>query len=98
MIWETKDPYLYLRTSQDRRIVAGGLDEEVSHVEKEEKKLREKEAEFKASCKKLLFHELPLEVEHFYNAFFGSVKDGLHLIGKEPGRENPYVHIVRLDR
>lgn len=90
MIWETKDPYLYLRTSQDGRIVAGGLDEEMSHVEKEEKKLKEKEAELKASCEKLLFHELPLDVEHFYNALFGSVKDGLPLIGKEPGRKNRY--------
>ncbi len=62
----------------------------MSHVEKEEKKLKEKEAELKASCEKLLFHELPLDVEHFYNALFGSVKDGLPLIGKEPGRKNRY--------
>jgi hypothetical protein len=28
MIWETMKPYLYIRTTKDNRIIAGGLDEE----------------------------------------------------------------------
>lgn len=90
MIWETRDPYLYLRTSQDGRIVAGGLDEEVDQVEKGEEKLKNKEKELVDACRNLLHHEIPLQVECFYNALFGSVKDGLPLIGKDPRGKSHY--------
>ena len=39
MFWETKEPYLYFRMTPDRRVVVGGLDEEVATVETKQARL-----------------------------------------------------------
>lgn len=39
LIWETKRPYLYMRTTPDNRIIIGGLDEDKAKIPKSEEKL-----------------------------------------------------------
>lgn len=90
MIWETQKPYGYLRVSQDQRIIAGGLDEEVDEVLNDQEKLDEILEKLKGEARRLVGHALPLEVCHGYNALFGTVKDGLPLMGAHRDHPNHY--------
>ena len=90
MIWETKDPYLYLRTTQDGRIVSGGLDEEKDELEENQAAIDEKVEELKGDIRKMMKDALALETHWSYNALFGTVKDGLPLLGKDPDRDNHF--------
>lgn len=90
MIWETKDPYLYLRTSKDRRIIAGGLDEDVDEVMNDEVYIERKMEELKKDVSAMMADELLLDVDHSYNALFGRVKDGLPLLGADPTKSNHF--------
>lgn len=49
LIWEASQPYLYLRTTEDGRIIAGGEDEEVSDAEARDQMLPRKSNEFARS-------------------------------------------------
>jgi len=73
---------------QDQRIIAGGLDEEVDEVLNDQEKLDEILEKLKGEARRLVGHALPLEVCHGYNALFGTVKDGLPLMGAH--RDHPH--------
>lgn len=90
MIWETRNPYLYLRTSQDRRIIVGGLDEEKDELVKDQALIDEKVEELKSGVRAMMADPIELDVDSSYNALFGTVKDGLPLLGKDPGQENHF--------
>ena len=90
MIWETKEPYLYLRTTQDGRIVSGGLDEEKDSLVEDQRYIEEKVSELKKSIGKIMADPIVLDVDASYNALFGTVKDGLPLIGSNPDRKNHF--------
>ncbi|MCP1183141.1 FAD-binding oxidoreductase [Paenibacillus sp. 1781tsa1] len=89
MIWETERPYLYMRTTPDGRIIAGGLDEN---------RPREEQRAIKAVHKGEIllqkiaeYFPLPdLEVDYAWEAVFGSTHDGLPLIGPHPDYPNSY--------
>lgn len=83
LIWETARPYLYLRTTADNRIIAGGLDEKTIEAEKIEAKLIHKKDQLLMEVKKL-FPELKLEAEYFWGGVFGSTHDGLPMIKEYP--------------
>lgn len=42
LIWETKEPYLYIRTTNDNRIIVGGEDEDFKNPIKRDALLRKK--------------------------------------------------------
>ncbi|MFD0960862.1 NAD(P)/FAD-dependent oxidoreductase [Paenibacillus chungangensis] len=89
MLWETARPYLYLRTTLDNRIVAGGLDEE------EERPTHNRHTQLNRSHKLLkqlqaLFPALKLEAEYEWNATFGESRDNLPFIGEDPAWPNVY--------
>lgn len=84
MIWETKDPYLYLRTSKDRRIIVGGLDEETDELVTDEDYIDKKVEELKSEVSGMMAENLDLDVDNRYNALFGTVEDGLPLLGADP--------------
>lgn len=83
MVWETKSPYLYFRTTIDNRIIAGGLDEEKDEVEKDEAMVNQKLRQIKEEIN-TLFPHLTIEIEYGWNALFGCSKDGLPFIGRDP--------------
>lgn len=128
MVWETQDPYLYFRTTKNKRIVAGGADEEIGVVVENENIIYQKTEDIAQQIKKL-FSDLDFEVEYRWDALFGNSKDGIPFIGRDPEfsnkyyllgyegngtcysmagaeiisdlierKENPYEHIVRVDR
>ncbi|MHA6480611.1 NAD(P)/FAD-dependent oxidoreductase [Paenibacillus sp. strain BS8-2] len=89
LLWETARPYLYLRTTQDDRIIVGGLDEDISTP------LRGKHAQEKHSSKLLtkaqeLFPGMPLTIAYHWNATFGESEDNLPFIGEDPEWRHVY--------
>ncbi|MCK6074474.1 NAD(P)/FAD-dependent oxidoreductase [Paenibacillus silvae] len=89
MIWETARPYLYMRTTPDNRIIAGGLDEETP--DKDQRELRA------SNQGNVLLEEVrsyfPLEgldIDYAWGAVFGNTHDGLPLIGTHPDYPHSY--------
>ncbi|WP_214756456.1 FAD-dependent oxidoreductase [Exiguobacterium sp. s157] len=89
LIWETKRPYLYLRTTVDGRIIAGGLDEEKAETPHSEA-LIQKRAERLRQEVEALFPMYDLTVEYAWVALFGESIDQLPFIGEHPDRPNLY--------
>jgi len=89
LIWETARPYLYMRTTPDGRIVAGGLDEEIPHDD--QRAIRAK-LRGETLLKKIADHfPLPdLAIDYAWEAVFGSTHDGFPLIGPHPEYPNCY--------
>lgn len=89
MVWETKTPYLYFRTTKDRRIVGGGKDEDTEMLEKDNDKILAK-AEAIAEEIEGIFPWLDLKVSHAWNAVFATSKDGIPFIGQDPSKPSKY--------
>lgn len=89
LIWETKDPYLYIRTTKEDRIIVGGEDEEFKDPIKRDDLLREKTAILEKKFKKL-FPNIPFVTDMSWCGTFSSTKDGLPYIGTWPGRDRMF--------
>ncbi len=89
MIWETHIPYIYFRGTNDNRIIAGGLDEEINEVEKNEKKIMRKAKLLIKQINKI-FPNLQIDIDYFWSALFYGSKDGLPFIGRDPINKNMY--------
>ena len=89
MIWETKNPYIYFRTAENNRIIAGGLDEEISKVQSDEDIIFQKTEDIKKEIESF-FPDLNLDIDYRWNALFGSSKDGLPFIGRDPKDKDKY--------
>ncbi len=89
LIWETKRPYLYVRTTTDGRIIAGGLDEEKPETPHSEA-LIQKRAERIRQAVEELFPMYELTVEYAWVALFGESVDQLPFIGEHPDRPHLY--------
>ncbi len=80
LIWETKDPYLYMRTTSDGRILVGGRDEPFFNPGRRDKLISSKARQLVADFKKL-FPDQDFEPEFRWTGTFGTTKDGLPYIG-----------------
>lgn len=89
LIWNTADPYLYMRSTPDNRIICGGRDEEFSSPVKRDRLLKHKAKLLGADFKKLLPH-IPFKMEFSWTGTFGSTKDGLPFIGEYKKLPNSY--------
>lgn len=89
LLWETARPYLYLRTTPDRRIVAGGLDEPVRPPVSSAAELRERSLRLLAEIRKL-FPGLALEPDKMWCATFGESADNLPWFGEDLERPGQY--------
>lgn len=89
MIWETTRPYLYMRTTKDNRIIAGGLDEGRNILEKNQLRILEKATKITDKIKKL-FPFLDIKIDYYWTALFYGTKDGLPFIGRDPNKNNVY--------
>jgi glycine/D-amino acid oxidase-like deaminating enzyme len=80
LIWDTGDPYSYMRTTSDNRVLVGGGDDSVLDPSKRDRQIE-------AKTKKLLhrFHQLfprmKIEPAFAWAGLFGSTRDGLGYIG-----------------
>jgi glycine/D-amino acid oxidase-like deaminating enzyme len=83
MIWDTGDPYLYLRLTADARAIIGGGDEPFRDPEKRDRLLGKKVAMLKRQFRRF-FPRIPLEVTTAWAGTFGASSDGLPFVGQHP--------------
>ncbi len=87
LIWEASDPYLYLRTDPQGRVICGGEDEEFSDEQRRDALLMRKIETLRRKLKKLL-PALDPTVEFAWTASFGESSTGLPSIGEIPRMKN----------
>jgi glycine/D-amino acid oxidase-like deaminating enzyme len=90
MIWESSDPYLYLRTTPGGRIICGGEDEEFSDEAARDALLPRKTSTLQRKLGKLI-RGADTTVEFAWTGSFGASDTGLPTIGKVPRMPNCWV-------
>jgi len=80
MIWEASDPYLYVRTDDEGRVIAGGEDADLIDARRRDDLIGRKAGTIAAKLMALL-GSAPLPVDRAWSATFGSSPDGLPAIG-----------------
>ena len=80
LLWNTADPYLYMRLTTDNRIIIGGRDEKFYNPVKRDKLIKIKTALLKKDFNKL-FPSIDFIPEFSWTGTFGSTKDALPYIG-----------------
>ena len=83
MIWETARSYLYIRTTPDRRVIIGGLDESRPEPGDDPAGLALKGEELLRELKRL-FPRLETELDCMWAATFGETRDGIPFLGVDP--------------
>lgn len=89
LIWEAADPYLYLRTTLDGRVVVGGEDEAFSDEATRDALIPRKIAAIRRKLHKLL-PSLDTAPEFVWAGCFGESANGLPFIGAIPGAPHCY--------
>lgn len=80
IIWNTNDPYLYMRMTPDHRIMIGGRDETFYSPARRDKLIGRKSALLKKDFEKL-FPDIPFIPEFKWAGTFGTTEDSLPYIG-----------------
>jgi len=86
-IWEASDPYLYMRTTDDGRVICGGEDEEFVDEDARDALLPAKVARIGRKLSKL-FPELDVTPDYAWAGTFGASDTGLPSIGEIPRYPN----------
>lgn len=89
MVWETKKPYLYFRTTPDGRIIAGGLDEESTVLQEDDEVILLKGRRILKEVADT-FPLAEVTIDKAWNSLFGVSKDGLPFLGRSSEEENTY--------
>jgi glycine/D-amino acid oxidase-like deaminating enzyme len=89
LIWETHNPYIYLRTTRDNRILLGGKDIPFSDPGKRDQLIAAK-AKALENTFSTLFPSLPFKTDFKWAGSFASTKDGLPFIGSIAQRPHTY--------
>jgi glycine/D-amino acid oxidase-like deaminating enzyme len=89
LIWETATPYLYLRTTNDNRILIGGKDIPFTNPVKRDRLINQKTKTLERSFTKL-FPEIGFKTDFKWAGAFASTKDGLPYIGSIPQKPHTY--------
>lgn len=87
LIWDTNDPYLYMRTTDDKRFLIGGEDAKFSNSIKQQK-IKEKKGKILISKLKKVIPEIDFTEDFSWGGTFASTKDGLPYIGYSPEYNN----------
>ena len=87
LIRDNCDPYNYLRTTTDNRLIIGGEDVEFNYIDNEE--LANKKYDILEQRLKNMFKEIKdIEIEYKYCGCFASTTDNLGFIGPDPKHKN----------
>jgi glycine/D-amino acid oxidase-like deaminating enzyme len=87
MMWSTDDPYLYLCSTNDNRVMIGGRDESFVTMKTMYALLNKKARMLEKDVKKC-FPLLPFKKEFAWSGVFGKTKDSLPYIGNYPKTPN----------
>lgn len=87
LVWDTDDPYIYMRTTDDGRLLVGGADGATAFPFLQQSI---KEAKARKLKKKLeaLLPGVPFIDDFNWGGIFGTTQDGLPYIGKSPEYEH----------
>lgn len=89
LIWETADPYIYLRTTADNRILIGGKDDDFYNPKKRDHNLLAKSISLEKKFIEL-FPNIAFKTDYKWAGTFCGTKDGLPYIGSIPERPHTY--------
>jgi glycine/D-amino acid oxidase-like deaminating enzyme len=89
MIWNTANPYLYMRTTLDRRVIVGGRDEKYFNPGRRDKLIHKKARQLATDFGRIFPH-MEFKPEFCWTGTFGSTKDGLPYIGSYKKLINSY--------
>lgn len=87
LIWETKQPYLYMTTVHGNRMMIGGRDEPFYSPLRRDRLIRKKSTQLCRDFGKLFPH-IEFIPEFRWTGTFGETKDGLPYIGPDPDHPN----------
>ncbi len=89
LIWETAQPYLYLRTAPEGRIIMGGRDEPFRSPRLRDALLPKKTVALTEDFHRLI-PQRPMRAEYAWCGTFGATKDGLPYIDRHPRDRNSW--------
>ncbi len=89
LIWNTADPYLYMRTTKDRRMIIGGRDEPFYNPAKRDDLIGKKGSQLVKDFHRM-YPDTLFKPEFTWAGTFGSTKDGLPFIGPYKKLPNSY--------
>ncbi|WP_333612787.1 FAD-binding oxidoreductase [Brevundimonas bullata] len=89
LVWEGADPYLYMRTSRDGRLIVGGEDEASATAHADPALMREKRDRILAKVKQLL-PKVEVEVDYVWAGAFGESATGLPHIAPVEGVDHAW--------
>lgn len=89
LFWDTEDPYLYTRATDDNRILVGGEDEQFKNPERRDRLIDKKQEVLLTKVGKQ-FNGLKLIPDYAWAGTFGVTKDALPYMGEHPDYPNAY--------
>ncbi|MDD2983857.1 MAG: FAD-dependent oxidoreductase [Crocinitomicaceae bacterium] len=89
LFWDTAEPYIYLRTTDDNRLLIGGEDEDFKDPVKRDQLIGHKSQKLKKKLEKI-FPDYQFRTDFSWAGTFGETKDGLPYIGEHPDFKNSY--------
>jgi glycine/D-amino acid oxidase-like deaminating enzyme len=89
LFWNTAKPYLYLRATEEGRILIGGEDEDFKNATKRDLLLDRKEQKLKKIFHAIMLHTV-FHADFMWAGTFGETKDSLPYIGEHPKFPNSY--------
>lgn len=89
LVWNTANPYIYMRTTDDNRILIGCEDEKFVNAKKRDSLLHEKENKLVKKLDKYLPGN-NFRTDFVWAGTFGETKDGLPYIGEHPNFPSAY--------
>ena len=87
--WDTQDPYLYVRSTSDNRIIVGGADEPFKNAKKRDLIIEKKGIELTALLSELM-PTVTFTPDFCWAGTYGVTKDALPYIGPHPNFPRSY--------
>jgi glycine/D-amino acid oxidase-like deaminating enzyme len=87
LVWEAADPYLYMRTTPDGRLIVGGEDEDIDLPSYRARSMPHKTARLMTKAKRLI-PGLEFALSRQWTGAFGESEDGLPIIDRVPDMPN----------
>lgn len=89
LFWNTAEPYLYMRTTEDDRLLIGGEDEDFVDPKKRDALIPQKRQKLQKQAEKA-FPDYQFRTDFSWAGTFGETKDGLPYIGAHADFKNSY--------